>query len=476
MIKCDWFLKLLKQLFSIWLISCFTFWLSCFASDWYIYQIWWTHQSPFDSSVNFSVLPKWSYLSSTLWYWKPIFAWSNWWNKTFLWWKNWLPYYYQDYQNWEELWVAYGFQCQWFVNSYSVCEEILQDSFTASSCTSYSMWDWSINAFRNFLSTVNSSDYYAVIRYRYYQHYIYPTLCISSSELHQSICFAWWTWGQGDCNLTWSMEIPWGLDFTNINSYFYDNSSPAVSNWWNNWNVGGWSINIVWITTTWSLTSDCTNWQVIQFYENQGFNTNLCYWWLDSYNTTVDSWVLAIPWTWIDVMWMWFDLEPSLNYKTRFDFYRTAYNKSRLALFSWKPYVLQTYFGFVNDYGAWKSSEDILEYCDVKLYKRNDNWLFTGFIISESRKQKICNVSSMYFPWNTVDENWNVLNIVWNDLLWNWSWTTTYSDWSSFINDTLNKFKEVWQIPEKWDFWLWFLPQYILSFLCLIILFRFLSH
>lgn len=477
MIKWSWYLKSLKQLLTIWLISCSTFWLSCFASNWYVYQIWTSNTSPFDNSINFSVLQKWSFLSQTLWYWKPIFAWSNWWNKTFLFWKNWLPYFYQDYSNIEVLWKGYGFQCQWFIKSYKVCDSFDENSNSVWNCTVYWIWDWSINVYKNFLSKVKSSDYFFVIEDLYYQRYFEPVLCISSSELWQSLCFVGWTWWESPwCNLTWSLEIPRWIDFTNINSYFYDNSSPAVSNWWTNWNVGWWNWTIISITTTWTITSSCTNWQVLQFYENQGFNTNLCYWWLNSYNTTANSWIVAVPWTWIDVMSMWFDYDSTTDYLTWFNFYRTSYSRWILEQFNYRPYVFQTYFWFINDYWAWKNSDDILEYCDLKLYKWNYNWIFTWLVISESRKQKICSVSSMYFSSNSVDENWNVVNILWNDLLWDWSGLNTYVEWKTFINDTINTIKSQWQIPQKWDFWLWYLPQYIITFLCLIILFRFLQH
>ena len=181
MIKWIWYLKSLKQLLFILLISCFTFWLGSFANCRTVERIWNYSTSPYQDNIQTEVISKGSFLSQRLWTSKPFFTWISKDNhRAYLWWKNWLPYFYEYFNSYSDYWLSWAWLYQGFVESYFVCSELTENSSSPSNCSKVDIGVGSVYEFQYFLSKVYSSDYYWYDLDIYYQHYVKPRLCISS--------------------------------------------------------------------------------------------------------------------------------------------------------------------------------------------------------------------------------------------------------------------------------------------------------
>lgn len=486
MIKWCLYLKSLKQYLFILLISCFTFWVNCFVNWFVVEKIWNYSESPFQSNIQTEVISKGSFLSQRLWTTKPFFTWISQNNKrAYLWWKNWLPYFYEYFNSYSDYWLSWVWFNQGFVDRYFVCSELNENSTWITNCSQVEVWDWTVNELKYFLWKVYSSDYYWYDLVNYYQHYVFPYLCISSHEVWLSVCFEGWRywWWNSTTQLTWSYWIASNIDFQNIDSIYYDYNSPAISSnigW--GWTIGWWGWTSVSFSSWWNITFDCVRNRALTYYENNWYSERLCYWWLDSFTTSTWGWLIPLAWNWLNVfdIYSWTKtigaLWNSTNYaniNAWFTYWRLIYKQHKVWYdaenwYNWfnnVPIVLLTYYWFVDTYWFDYSDDSILDYCDLKI-----NWnLFNNY--DWVNKSLICSSVS---PWDDYSVWDNIL--VWNDILNQGSWTKVYNNWSVFIDDIINKVKSYWRIPNKSDFWMGYLPQYILTFLCLIILFRFISH
>ena len=488
MIRWGFCWKLLKQLFSILLISCSILLVNCSVNAVDIHKVWTTTTF---NNMEVWVISKWSFITQRLWQWKPIFAFisqasseTNY-QYIYLFRKDWLPYFYNSYtcvwncSQWNKF-------IQGFITKYEVCNEIQEGDNAVSNCSWTTVWNWTVSALRSFLWTVNSSDYYLFDLVNYTYWYASAKVCISSHSLQQSVCFYEEALRPNSdiMDLTWSIWIPPKTDFQNLLSYYYDNSSPAI--WWG-WNW--WDYSNVWWTTVnynwWNIGLTCSNKTAINYYESKGFTNRLCYWWLSDFSTT--TWVVPFAWQWLWVYevysWTkyltiyWDSISTAKSYESRFNYWRYFYKQYQawdspqwISPFLNTPTVLLTYFAFVQTYWSSFSNSDILDYCNLKLYTPSLNLPY-----SWDNKDKIC---SSLWNWNWVSNiSWDSV-LVWNDLFWDSdnSWNVNVYNWNTFIDSFLNTVKTEWNIPTKSDFWLGYLPQYILTFMCLLILFRFLQH
>ena len=521
MIKCFWFWKLLKQFFIISLISCFGFLVNSFASAWYTREIWITGFSPFDNSVNLSVLKKWSFLSSVVWTAKDIFYMSE--NFYFAWLYNsnlgGVSLY--NYTNWQ----------QWYIKHYALCNPITWQSLDwtlndSSNCTIYDYSIWNMEIINNFLLQVNSYDYFWFDKFSN-SNGSKSTLCISSINLWKSLCFEncyvsnsnyyacsmYWNYSLGVAwDLTWSLDLDW--QFWNVPNYLLY-SSPAVAwNTFTGWNnevsdsEGLEDYNYVWLSPS----------ELVYYFENSPeykFNQNVCKVWTDDFITLLSTvynsggvsfsaWLgsdlfqlySSLYWTSFTITEVWsFTNVWRNNYWTIFmtsasdRLYRMIYNWNwtvsleydnlDIARYMSLPYVYYTFWQLT--YAFWNSSsiwEEIATYCYYKLWYYNNsdysivddhnlNYDSSAWAYNDNVRR-----SQWYRSWSTsiISQSWS-----WTPLDY-FSWDDNL-DFSTFFSKSFNKFRDNFSMElTNQDLWAWFLPTYIIMFLLAIILFRFLFH
>lgn len=494
MIKCDWYWKLLKLSFFGLLISFFTLFVGSSVSALGATTTIWIVSSPsaVDSNYDITFLKWWWLLTSYLWVSKWILALRN--NVLFWWTPNWLPYWYL---HWDTNWRT----DQWFFDWYYSCDE-LTGAWWPNNCT---LWDninlsgdnWTtIEIFKSFFSKVYADDY---VYYDYYDHrYIgatsnwvsnYLKLCFSSHEIWKTLCFfgwyCWWVDRCPDWRFTSSQNYE-DLKFSNI---------PYWSIWyapwqnWYGWQFEGsqwwwWYWDVSWLLTGSVFQQECTVWYAKNYAENLWLSNFLCYWWLP-----IDSNWLALPvaWTGASVFDIFNASNDWKNFQTWFQYWQNIYTNRLVydsSVWSWTPAPLYSYFNFVSQYWPTFSSREIQDYCRIILNNMDLSSSWHG--ISSWCPKVYWNWYAPWWGWGGSwdDDTWtwvqdnnsnNNINISVNwDWVWNHSWNDVKTP-SAYIQDFFNKAREV--IPTNFsDIWGWFLPTYIITFLCAIILFRFLRH
>lgn len=494
MIKCFWFWKLLKQLFIIWLISCFGLLANSFVNAWYSRQIWVYGFQPYDESVNINVITKWTLNSELIWEVKKIF-WFNEWN-----------YFMRDY-SFDLWWVSmyavnqiFGsngyYLNQGFISDYLICNKTITwvsldwsiSSNYYTGCTKYTISNWNLQTIKNFVDSIKSTDYY------WFDFYsstacTQAVLCFSSQQYWKSLCFwnsiKWTTSIYNDCYPYFFLDY-WVYNWWNtvysksywtgwgsVNAYY---SSPAVNNQGQSWNWTVWDNvngNIQWFSTGGNITYECTNKKALEYYNSVWLSKNLCFWWLDNYNT----WNLTIPtpWTWKDILDIWAETAlingETYGYEEWFSYYRNAYNNLNMVAlsnpFTWKPDVLQSLFRMIDTYGASVSDRVIIEYCDLLLYK-SLTWTYNWILGNEPCSVNWQNSIDYYYNY------WSGYTTIIGNNVFDWTWEVI-TDWSVFMETFINKLKTQFVIDRS-DTWLGVIPRYIISFMVLLALFRFISH
>ena len=469
----------------------------------YTLPIWQNVESYYDESINLSVLPKWSFISSRFWLWKAVFSpvsiieESNYDERArimYLFWNDSKPYLYTYLKMPSRLNFS-----QWYITAYQICDQLIWDETSKPwNCNSYSLTTaWNVETVKNFLSSVWLNDYY----FYYYSNpnvtYAdnYMQLCISSSEFHKSICF------QGGCNwsssvctpLTWSLWLMPKLSFEDLSDYLL-NSSPAV---WNSSNVSSWNTinwDTIWLVE--NLNGDviywnCTNWKLLNYFRNAYWmNDVMCYGWLSSldYNLT---WYTVTPWQWVTVFRMYEDAiywnDHPMSFVEWFDTISYNYSADKYWnnwLWVQYPTVYYTYFDILYNNWLLFGWKDIYNYCYALLESDLEWSLNPEYILPDSEREKICkriadNDTSTNYNVQSWSAVWNDLNGVWSiwmsDLSWsNFSWTRIV-DWTNFINNYVNILKQNFQIDKNNNVW-WIVPVYIIAFLFFIMLFKFLRN
>lgn len=456
-------------------------WIISFSNAWYSRQIWISGFSPYDNTIDFSVLKKWSFLSSQLWTTKDLFYFKE-------------NYYFGWIYNDSLWWVSLYNRTNWnqgFLKHYWICNEITWTSlnWSNSNCIINDYTQSSLEIISNFLSYIGPNDYFWFDMYDSWNGYK-STLCISSAEFWKSLCFEncyvsnsnyyscslYWSytlWTAGDT--TWSLNLNW--QFSSIDRFLFS-SSPAVK-WTDTPNESvEWEVwNLYWDT----IYQSCTNWQALQLMRNKyWYNDLICYWWLNSFDLYSGDDYTVVPGSGLTVFDMY-------NYSS--GFYNNFYDwfnsyEFNYAFPCWQgwlcvsnPAIFTTYFDILINSNSPVSAKDVLSYCDL-LLKQDLNWnLLDNYNIDSSIKQEVCKKQDN----NTISQSWNIVG---EDLSWIWnienvnnSWQVVswknIVDWTNFINSYINLLKQNYSIDKNNNVW-WVLPGYIVWFLLVILLFRFL--
>lgn len=436
MIKWACYWKSLKLLFFGLLISCFTLLGNSFVSADDI-----SHELPYNFYIdsNFESIYKDLNLESDWW---------NWLYKQYsnnavrsIFWNNWRLYtYYYESSSSNYQWyfdkVCKVYSETWYLPSrWPICND--GSEFTTT---------W-YNEFYN-LQNPNFTKVVSpeVWNFNYYS----PVLCFYDSITQYFYCF------NLENHNWWSLNIVWRItDFSEYAEYSI----------FSNWNIWSSAINNNSVITWDFVYSECTVWQVKKFAEDSWLSPYVCYAWLNISYTWLQIWT---AWTWSSVFELfqstndWKNFRDWFNYRDKIFDNRFVYSDT---IRQDKPSALYSYFNFYNQYWPEFTSTDIENYCRIIVNNLSESskrtWLSSRCPI----------ISSSSISW---DFNWDIAVWVNRNWVWNMSWNEN-SDPITFIQNFFNKVKSVIPTDFNWNT-VWFLPTYIILFLCAIILFRFISH
>lgn len=498
MIKCIWYLKSLKQLLFILLISCFIFWLGSSASA-TLSSVWLIkYPSSVNNQYDIWFLRGGWIISDFLWQSKWIVALDN--QRLFWWDNNWLPYVYLKSNN-------RAYLVQWQYDTFYSCDLFTWDSLPAN-CSPVSIdysWDLSFiqNVMSNFFNRVLEDD---LVYYNYFNNqYIGATweynnnwldICWNSSVIWKSLCFRWW--------YCYNDYTPCAGSFVNSKNYtdltfgllpYSEIGRSPWQSWYGDGSSDDWNIQ----SPDW-VELDSTQ-GALDYYENYyGWNSDICYIGVDSMNILWGaSGVSFNQWSWLNIF-EWFNQlygssDPQkvyvwinswlINYRNWFN--RSDINEPPLYLvnYNYNNNSVDIYYDnlnfpftnnplgvyFMSDFIDYKwtlcdssCGSDVVSYCDIKL-----RWWTFDDIIDNSSKESI----NQYVSQKNIN-NW--LNWDWTEKTSPFSYSSTWTDYTGavdFINYYVSKIN--WLINTDYD-WPWFLPTYIILFMLALILFRFMSH
>lgn len=486
LIKCFWYLKSLKQLFFILLISCFGLLVSSSVSA--EYNVWYNRPvnvygySPFNQQYNVEVLKKWSFLTQWLITTKNIFYLSN---------QSYFAWIYNDVEGYVELYNYLNWN-QGFLQHYFICDYF---SWSADfhpynlNCSPVPLSDWSIENIVWFLDKFTVSDnygfYYNDNSDRYHEGYE-NWICFASAEVWKSLCyFNCWASSNYNCSWYWVDMKEWdwidslylSADFDAIDKNFLY-PSPAVSLFddssiwtWKSF-VSGRSSWLLWslVVSSWYTNKDMINW-----YECLGLQPALCYWWFpvsDIFDPSENF-----------VDFTWYRAGQGVNLFQLFSLYSwdfssvnqflntilTRYQNWQINSFKTEPKALVMFWAQMNT--AWFSPVYIANYCDLLLKNNNYNtftWSTAEDIRAQSCLKKDKTLNSLKHSGQDI---WFQTTTWW--IFWSW-WDVDF-DPDSFFSLLMNEITTKLNWPTSWGM-VWLIPWYIIVFLLAFVFIRLISR
>lgn len=453
---------------------------------WYIRQIWYYWYNPYSQSVDIQITKNGTFLSMTAWNTKKIFVLKDGNNDKsyFIRWYNGVPYYYWYF------WIQgssnnYYWTTQWRLNKYFTCDEIIPDvNENTTNCVEHTIDNNTKIVLGNFLKTVTNDDYFLIdtnTQHAYNSNIWYKndTLCISSNNAWNSICFYAWAkiWTVG--NNSYSKYID-----TNNNLQFTANQDRLTIN-----NAYIYNPPSVWSNTTWTNVNNLpycpTIWQIKQQYEEiYGLTTDVCYAWFNTWDMRWDSstyWqVQGVSIFDVYEMYSWW-----MEIQKWYDVYTEYYNNinTNTEQFSGKSKALVWTFMSRQIFGNNQSTYSILWYCQIITSNLDDNattctastWAVNPNNIQPTAEDVIENIikqpwnTEIVIPWNTTinqsgQVNWNS---VYADIIEN-------SDISirNIIKNLQQMYTKVTWIFEKREGVWWVIPWYLVWLILIIVLFK----
>lgn len=502
MIKWDWFWKLLKQLFSFLLISCFILLGSSFVSaeNYQLFPVWLDrYQSERNNQYWISVLNHSRFLSDYLWTTKNILALDN--SKLiFRTPQGWLYLFYY-------LWYSTLDYVQWYFQYIQSCDTIdLSTSwdYIQNCWTPFAVWlnDEIVN---NFINTLTSWDYvyihdnpssYSCWGYCTY-HRLDIQVCFSSNSAWSTLCFLW--------DKSWYEYSSYASRYPFFSSIWLDSSttfgSISRSNlseppWFISWQWDNWSD--YWESIQYESISLDSDESAINYYESRyGWDSSICYVWTDSLNYLYwENWVSFQEWQWLtifevfnqlywnidlDKVYVWLNSR-LINYEQWFDrdtpLYLSTYN-------SWTNQVDLYYdnltfpfsnnpvaFFFMSDYIVNNSpyssmGSSVVSYCNLKI----NSWTYEQ-ILDQADKNNINNYTSQYNINYWYNSDWTVKQFTG---AWLSSWVNIAFSWNTTVKNTLrnifDKFNNLLSSISDWV-WNWVLPNWLISAFLVVALFK----
>lgn len=454
MIKWGLSWKLLKQSFIILLISCFTLLVNSSVKayvaewnfDWYDLEFWeyisgnswqyaWTVS---DNAFNFSS----KYFSYT------TIRSNNLENKLNYWWESdWLHY---SRKYWNE-----SSPVNWKIVWFYVCSQrpYMQTAYRTLSNANFCTYKPSFLELKSYLNWVDkysiscgSSNSYTNCMVCLYKYWAWNYICIDD-------------WDTSN-NESGFMGVP-QIELVATNNPFVSTTPylPTDSIW-----TG--SVDPVQISWDY-LVQSCTYQEILDYIEDAWVSKYLCYWGLDNFDLYDSSLTYnPVPWTWKTIQQILAYSSSWSTPKQWFEF-RNWLRWGYVSMWESYPAVYKTWFDIYYQYW-WDLFifDTILEYCNIlQLDIDYASTLYNWQYFKNACTYWIKNPNNNNTDW-AVWTNW--------DWVWGKTWHKTYTDWITFIQDWFQKLKE--NIPTKYDLGLGVLPAYIISFMGILILFRFIAH
>lgn len=446
MIKWFFSWKLLRQLFIIWLISCFTllvgssvsayscnfnkqnFYCGGWISFWQVVNgsnlTWW---SVSDNRFNFINGGKSEF----------DFITTDWVVLSYKWSSNNIQF--------NTKWDSSTTWNSWIINWYYSCTNSPWNSYYPLSdkpnCSYHEWFDWLRNSITN-----STSYWFACNRWipNYQDKYINCVVCVCSDS---------------SCSVNKSFYC---ID-TSVSSPVPDD------NVWNSFVPSTWSR--LWgrlITNSWY-----TNNQMVEAYQCVWLTPELCYWWFpinDIFqpSETFEDFTWYVAWQGATIFDL-YSLYPSYSnidqflstYLLRFQHWWTFKNE---------PKALYMLFAQINT--AWLKTSYISTYCDLLLNK-NNNSSYTWTSIDDLRAQ------SCYRSQRIND---SLKNSDWSNTIWQgsnvwifWSWDDVDFDPETFFSNMMEKISSWLDKVSVWTA-LGVIPGYIILFTLALIFIRMISH
>lgn len=421
----------------------------------------------------------------------PYTLWVNYWRI------DWQLYYYsKSSYNWAVR--------EWFLNNWCIWENL-------SDCYNW-LYNYSFDSVKESILPIESvvfwmlSTSWAVVWWSnfpslmcfYDWNYYYCVSCSHST----STCDSWLTWSSLWFNFSTFEDIP--EDYWSSPFIFSTNNVPIPSSTW----LDSYTYVEIW------------SWDYIDYYEQkEHFTEDICYIWTKDLDSNYEDRIPYYQWTWytifdaysnlyntnnlsINKVWMFLNMIYA-NYRSWFLWYNRDSNWNVIynMIYSWWSIELDYSTWLVNPflnnkaylYFIWSTAlqtpnidvyvawQDVALYCYYKLGNYSNDWVSLNVnddydhdwldqrVAVNSKNNR---TQKTFYTWAN--------EIVWKSREWTpleyfqqWSW---FIDPSDFFNENFNKFKEVLTPLSPWDLWLWYVPWYIILFMCALILFRFLWH
>lgn len=473
--------------------------------------VWlWYIESSYDSQFELAVLKKWKFLTNFLWTTKPMFALDK---DSFVFWSSYDPnrmLYLYDKQSYECLNSNHTVVTQWYINEFKSCDEFTWSVNSPTNCSSTQ--NFSREVVWNFLRTITTDDWV------YYSHYIWGEwycrwfyynfdICFSSTELHKALCFTVSHTAEGSA--WWSNPFYWlweslGLsdaEFSTINLSLL--GDPPLYQW------------EATQVESWNIVSDpdvTTNWDVVEFFQNgRDWDYDLCYLWTDylwsDFSGDYVNWQWLTIFEWYSQLYTWTAVA---------DPYATVWSTSTMNVGAWLNTIMNNYYTQMftrQDYDEFSCGGDCLHYSfwwpngltsiNTWYYYSWTNWRpsveFGWAALAVNKYKQVLNEwdyiaayckAFLSYSLNTEYE-WVIPNSLINNInnykdsrdnnnstdwqvpSWSWFMFTWSSDFWESARNFYAKITE--KLNTDWFKSFWIIPDYILWFLALILLFKFLK-
>lgn len=484
--------------------------------------------SYWNSNYEIWVLKKWDFITNYLNTSKGVFWYTD---KLFIWWFGGSLYWY-DYTSSLNA-HSETKNLQWFVQYYRSCDSLFSSGDAFSNCSALQQFDFYDEVITNYLWSMTYGDMvyfdywwdYNSCGYQCHYYQYQGNLCFSHSWFDSSLCFY-----VSEMNRTLSShpsvaplkDSLWLSDNLTMWSIPYDYiwRSPAVDVIWNS--TGG-------TVVSWNIvTNETTYNDLITYYEQSPFykyDKKICYVWTNDLTSVYTDWIRYYEWKWKNIFelynhlyWTWntwihevstFINSWWINYMTWFEWENrdhngdVMYNSVYTTTWSYliwdnltNPFLTNLsaiYFMASNVTSYWSYAtqwEDIATYCYYKLWTSEEDWFENNWLtnitddsnpvlrqnagIWSEVVNKTYNEYRADYQLPSQDDNFGDYNS------WFWSKLGVYDntwqkvDFSSSFKSFYSKFTEKLD-QATWLSTSWRIPDYILWFLVLIVLFHILK-
>jgi len=462
MIKCFWFLRSLKQLFIISLISCFGLLASSFVNaDWIFQDVWLPFTVAWQIDYTLNARPSGAWVVEGGWVVARIFYVP----------KRWSSYQYYSifYYNTDWNMVKNSFQnnypYQWGVYQVVFDSFYLTTPENLSGCSSAFPCGWVSTNYETYKN--NQSYKWKMTRFAYYYN--------NSSAYESSICLIFDSFDSAFCFYDNQNRV--AVNWLTVNPAEFNNdlvwNSPWVSNssqWWqvfipSTWSDLNWNI----VLNSWYTNSDMVDW-----FECVGLQPSLCYWWFDINNIFDPSeqfedftWYIAGQGATI------FDIYNlySWNFTSLNQFLNTVlsrYQNWQINSFKTEPKALLMLWAQMNT--AWFKTSYIASYCNLLLNENNNN-LYTWNSVDDLRVQSCLKSKKV---WDSLKNWWND---IWfqTSISWIFTWWDVDFDPDTFFSNIMDTIDI--NLNQNLSWWIvWLLPWYIVLIFLALVFIRLITH